>query len=122
MKTAAICVVFLTLSLAGCGVVSRGVPELTRTDALTILRFSGHTDVNLVAIVQGVGHMGLGAFSSPTAAIIIASAKQNGRNVGVELPLFYDQNIGWFYFEKKDESIRLWTKTGYREESAAPRQ
>jgi hypothetical protein len=91
--------------------------ELSKQDAGIILSFMACNPRNVVAVINGAGAIGMAASSSGNVATVIAACNVNGKPETKVLPLFYDSDLGWFYFEENKETgvVRLWTKTGFRQ-------
>ena len=116
-------VVLLAAGLWGCG--SSGpvtAVELSKADAVKLLALMGHTNIALASVVNGVGGLRFGAFSSPNVALVTAYGEQNGQPKEILESFFYDKDLGWFYSEidTRGRKVRLWTTTGYQEVKPAP--
>jgi len=106
----------LVAVLVGCGNVPRTeAPELSRSDAAKLLAELGHSNVTIVAVVNGIRAQEMGLMSSPNVATVYFVSD---RPMQMEQYFFYDKEIGWFYLEQSYEGgrhIRLWTTAGYKE-------
>jgi hypothetical protein len=59
--------------------------ELSKSDASKILTIMGYNKLQLFAVINGIGIMGMGAFSSPNTATVIGYADQQGKARGFQL-------------------------------------
>lgn len=106
LVTATICVFFPIIAFGA---------ELSKSDATTILTNMGYKNLNLVAVINGIGAMGMGAFSSPNTAMAIGYAEQGGKGTAFHETFFYDKDIGWFFFQTNDASttMKVWATKGF---------
>lgn len=97
--------------------ISATANELSKADAAKLLALTGDKNVVVVSVVQGVGGLGMGAFSSPNVAMVMAYGERNGKPMQRHETFFYDKDHGWFTFEidEKGRSARVWSTSGYKE-------
>jgi hypothetical protein len=92
--------------------------ELSKSDATLILSFMGCNPSRVAAVVNGIGPVGLfGGSSGGNSAQVLATCQRNGKATAEQYIFLYDNDIGWFFYEKNDNlaQIRLWTKSGYKQ-------
>jgi hypothetical protein len=110
--------ILLAVSLIGC---SSNMPstaaELSKVDSVKLLTSMGRKNIVVAAVIDGIGVMGLAAFSSPNAAFVTGYAEVDGKPTEINQTFFYDKEIGWFWSEvdTSHRRVRLWTTTGYKE-------
>ena len=98
--------------------------ELSKSDATKLLIIMGYKNLAVAAVINGVGAMGIVAFSSPNVAMVIAYGEVIGDRIlegkKIRETFYYDKDIGWFYFEFAipKKAVRLWTLKGYTEVKA----
>jgi hypothetical protein len=114
--------ILLASCLAGCTGTQSAAPELSKADATKLLEVMGDKNIVVAGVVNGIGGMGIGAFSSPSVAMVIAYAERDGIPQERTETFFYDKQLGWFHYEidKNGRRVRLWTTTGYKELKPAP--
>jgi len=112
-------IVFVAI-LVGCAYAPQAeAAELSRADAAKILASMGHTNVVIGGVVNGIGSLGVGAFSGPNVAMVFYDSDQDNEPM---VTFFYDKEIGWFYqqVDHQGHRVRLWTTTGYKELKPPP--
>ena len=87
-------------------------PALEKADAKRILEAMDWKEVTVVAVLQGVDAKGTAA---PIYATVVAMGTKEGRHQNISQSLFYDQELGWFFYEIRDKQACIWTKEGFRE-------
>ena len=122
---------FLLRTLVIAGLVSIGacsanaqqgsVRALDKATAAKILTSMGYTNVVVGAVIKSVGGMGMGAFSSESAVMVLAIGNRGGGTKRIQESMFYDSELGWFYFEPDQQTrLRVWSASGYKEFTPAP--
>jgi hypothetical protein len=125
----------LAIALAACiGMPYAVAAELSKADAIKILEAKGYTNVVVAVIINGsVWEVNYGdwKYLGPGVATLNAIGKKDGKETAIMENLFYDKELGWFSYKTEYEQgddfvthwkVRLWTTTGYRELSVAPKQ
>ena len=87
-------------------------PALRRPDAKKVLEAMEWREVTIVTIQQGINGKGVVA---PIFAHVVALGTRDTKHQHISQTMYYDEDIGWFYFELRETSVRMWTKEGYRE-------
>ena len=115
----------ITLLLGPCVTESQAgdPPPLQKADAAKIIISMGYQNVNIGAIIQGFGvHPGSHnvapmPISTSSVSKVLGYAEREGKPKKIEQEIFYDKDIGWFYFEMDEEKnrMRIWTTVGYAE-------
>lgn len=124
-RTTVLATVMMVL-LASSTALAVDPPPLDKVTAAKILGFMGYTDITVKAVLQGIGGMGMGAFSSTSTALVLADATQKETRMGRQQTFVYDTDLGWFCFEvpsgpnDDDKRLRIWTVKGYQETTPAP--
>jgi hypothetical protein len=117
--------------ITGCSSTTAATPPawkpLDKATAAKLITFMGYQNVNVAAVIHGIARMpgavGGGVDSSDSVALVVGSAVLAGKAQGFSLSLFFDKDLGWFYYQDQisyfDGSskglLRLWTEQGYRE-------
>jgi hypothetical protein len=123
MRMNVCCAVVCTVSIfstVGYSTANASTPEISKIEAAQILGHMGYENVKVGALINGVGGVGVGAFSSDSMALIVAVGTRDGKSKEIRITIFYDADHGWFYYEiVRDEltrqyEVRLWTKDGYK--------
>jgi len=88
------------------------VPECTKDDVRRILRAQDWTDVNVIAVINGLNREKIAA---PSLCHILAFGRRDGRWQDLKVDLYYDRDLGWFAYESSPELFRVWNRDGYHE-------
>ena len=90
---------------------------MSKEDAKKLLTFTGDKNVVIAGVVNGIGGIGVSAFSSPNVALVFAYAERNGNPIERIQTFFYDKDLGWFTYEIDTDGrrARVWTTSGYKE-------
>ena len=97
--------------------------DLTKQEASQILNYMGCNPARVVSVVNGVGGIGMGTFSSPNVAYVLVACQLNKNPAAEQYSFLYDDDLGWFYQEVHSDppvSIRIWTKTGFKQFAPPP--
>ncbi len=116
-------IILLAASFAACNYApAAAAAELSKADAIKLLTSMGYNNIVVAGVVNGIGGLGMGAFSSPNVAIVIAYGEKEGTPTQIKETFFYDKDLGWFYSEIDTEGrrVRVWTTTGYKVFKPAP--
>jgi hypothetical protein len=88
------------------------IPECTKEDVRRILLAQDWTNVNVIAVVNGLTRDKVAA---PSLCHVLAIARRDNRWQDLKIDLYYDRDLGWFTYESGAELFRIWTRNGYRE-------
>jgi hypothetical protein len=88
------------------------VPECTKEDARKIFLAQEWTDVNVIAVINGVNKEKI---ASPSLCHVLGMARRDGSWHELKSDLYFDRDLGWFAYESGAELFRIWTRDGYRE-------
>jgi hypothetical protein len=110
-------IVAVALNACSPSAQSTETKQLEKTDATKLLGTMGYTDVTVAAVIHGQhrrGDMQHPPMSGDSLATIIAMGKLKGSPQQIEQNVFYDKDIGWFFYELTNAELRLWTVSGYK--------
>src|SRR5436190_8847587 len=88
------------------------IPECTKDEVHRILLAQEWTNVNVIAVVNGINREKIAA---PSLCHALAFGSRLGRWQDLKVDLYYDRELGWFAYESSPELFRVWTRDGYRE-------
>lgn len=71
-------------------------PELTRADAQKILAAQGYNDISVVALLQGMGGIGIGVFSNPNVSFVLYAYNYRNKKTKKDEPIAAEQSM---YFD-----------------------
>jgi hypothetical protein len=94
------------------GALAADPPALRRPDAKKVLEAMEWRDITIVTVQQGINGKGTVA---PIFAHVVALGTRDGKHQHISQTMYYDEDFGWFYYELRETSVRMWTKDGYRE-------
>jgi hypothetical protein len=91
--------------------------DLRKDDAAELLTIMGNRNVVVAAVINDVGGLGGGSFSSDNVALVVGYAELNDEPVEIRTTFYYDRDLGWFFYQvdKENRRIRIWTTDGYQE-------
>lgn len=101
----------LALVIPHCALALEPAP-LVKDDAVRTLLSMGYERVKVVAIVDGVHQKKVASMSCAT---VIGLGRRDGCDQEIVQSLFYDRDLGWFYFETVEGRMRIWNRDGFQE-------
>lgn len=98
----------------------------TKSQAAQLLSSMGYKDVEVGAIVLGLGQQYQENLSGDRgmvdigggqniARVLAIGREKDGKPQRIILTFYYDTEIGWFYHVYDDKKLRMWTLSGYKE-------
>jgi hypothetical protein len=87
-------------------------PPVRKTDAKRVLEMMKFTEVTIITVQQGIDSKGK---TAPIYANVVAFGTRDAKHHVINQTLYYDEDLGWFYFEVYEKLARLWTKDRYQE-------
>ncbi len=93
-------------------------PELTRADAQKILAAQGYNDISVVALLQGMGGIGIGVFSNPNVSFVLYAYNYRNKKtkkdepIAAEQSMYFDPDLGWFHSRKQKGIFHIYTTSG----------
>ena len=108
----ALVLALILVSVARAAFAADPIPECTKDDVRRILLAQEWTNVNVVAVVNGINREKI---ASPSLCHALAFGSRRGRWQDLKVDLYYDRDLGWFSYESSPELFRVWNRDGYRE-------